>query len=93
MLGVCLCVGSGESINIRMHRSNVSAAFSSGGRPVFWAGGQAAVCTSTETVCVFLEAAGQQVLQRREHKNTRASDRSAYTPPQPSTAGFYLCKH
>lgn len=89
---MCLCVGSGESINICVHRSNVSAAFYSGGRPVFWAGGQAAVCTSTETVCVF-EAAGQQVLQRREHKNTRASDRSAYILPQPSAAGFYLCKH
>lgn len=53
IVGVCLCVGSGESINICVHRSNVSAAFYSGGRPVFWAGGQAAVCTSTERVCVF----------------------------------------
>lgn len=67
---VCLCVGAGESIYICVHISGVSAAFFSGDRPVFWARGHAdcRVHFKRYGVCVF-HWTGQQVPQRREHKN------------------------
>lgn len=94
--GVCLCtvcVNGGERHICGLHAC-IWCQCRSGERPVFWARGHAdcSVLFKSYSVCIF-HSRGQQILQRRKHKNTRLSDSSAYIFPQPWACCFHLYKH